>query len=244
MQTISTSAPVHPSDIPGADKVYTLLRENLLAGLHCSLGLDITVTGTVMLEDCVTIYKSTGLHGPLYIERDVQIGEYSRVGSAMLLSEKKEPGIEEFTWIHTGARIGHHTQVDDGVAIGEGAWLEPFSRVDCDVPAGVQAGGSPLILRGYLCRQCSSLLSPQNGELWRPEMDPRCEADLRSGASPRSRQAEITGELIQVICRVCGRPHLFTSQQWRWVGRELPLGEPQEANRVGEPAGLRRFMRW
>jgi acetyltransferase-like isoleucine patch superfamily enzyme len=244
MQTILTSAANHSSDLTSADRVYTLLRENLLAGLHCSLGLDVTVAGTVMLEECVTIYKSTGLYGPLYIESDVQIGEYSQVGSSKLHPEQNELGVQQFTWIHNGVRIGHHTQIDSGVVLGQGAWLEPFSRVDCDVPAGVQAGGSPLILRGYLCSQCGSLLAPQSRDLWRPETDLCCSAGLRSGASPQPQQAELTGEQVQVICRVCGLSHFFASQRWRWVGRELPMGEPPGAGRLVEPAGLRRFMRW
>lgn len=102
MQTISTSATLHPVGMSGADNVYTLLRENLLAGLHCSFGSDLKVTGTVMLEDFVTIHKSASLHGFLYIERNVQIGEYSQVGMHNALSA-------EFTWVRSGARIGHHS---------------------------------------------------------------------------------------------------------------------------------------
>ena len=240
MLTISTSAPLHPSDVSGADKIYTLLRENLLAGLHCSLGLDVIVTGTVMLEDYVTVYKSTGLHGLLYIEENVQIGECSQVGPAEAgFLKPHSDRNDEFTWIQAGARIGHHTQIDGGVTIGAGAWLDPFSRVDCDVPAGAQAGGSPLILRGYLCGQCGSLLSPQNKDL------ERCPADLPPAAGLRSPQVESeTAQHIQVICRVCGSLHNFTSQQWGRVGRELPLAEPQRADRLAEPAGLRRFMKW
>ncbi len=243
MQTIFTSAPNDPFNISGSDKIYTLLRENLLAGLHCSLGLDVTVTGTVMLEDCVTVYKSTGLHGLLYVEKDVQIGEYSQVGLAEVSAlrpqaENEVPGSEEFTLIHSGVRIGHHTQVDRGVVIGQGAWLEPFSRVDCDVPAGAQAGGSPLILRGYPCSQCGSLLSPHNREPGQTALD------LQSGTGFRSHPVELAAQQVQVICRVCGRSHLFSSQQWRWVGRELPLDRPKRDNRLTEPAGLHRFMRW
>ena len=243
MQTISTSAPTNPFDISGAEKVYTLLREKLLAGSHCLLSLDVTVTGTVMLEECVTVHKSTSLHGLLYVENDVQIGEYSQVGLAGIGALKPQaanevPGSEEFTWIHSGVRIGHHAQIDRGVIIGQGAWLEPFSRVDCDVPAGTQAGGSPLILRGYLCSQCGSLLSPHNRE------SGQTAADLQLGAGFRSQQVELAAQQVQVLCRVCGRSHLFTSQQWRWVGRELPLGKLRETGRVAEPAGLRRFMKW
>jgi hypothetical protein len=216
----------------GADNVYTLLRENVLAGLHCSFGLDVKVTGTVMLEDCVTIHKSASLHGFLYIECDVQIGEYSQVGMPGALSP-------EFTWVRAGARIGHHCQIASGVIIGQGAWLEPFSQVDCDVPAGAQAGGSPLILRGYLCGRCGSLLSAPVRQI------ECCTAEIPSGAGLSSHPVEQAEQQIQLICRVCGDPHLFTAQQWRWVGRELPsAGEHRQADKLATPAGLRRFMQW
>ena len=236
MQTISTSAWLHPVGMSGADNVYTLLRENLLAGLHCSFGSDLQVTGTVMLEDFVTIHKSASLYGFLYIERDVQIGEYSQVG---MHSEKNTALSAEFTWVRSGARIGHHSQIAGGVIIGEGAWLEPFSQADCDVPAGAQAGGTPLILRGYLCSRCGSLLS---APVRQPES---CTAEMSSGAGLNPRLVEQAEQQIQLICRVCGYPHLFTTQQWRWVGRELPLpGEHRQADKLATPAGLRRFMQW
>jgi acetyltransferase-like isoleucine patch superfamily enzyme len=230
MKILSTSG------ISGANKNYTLVRENLLAGSHCALGPDVAVNGTVMLEDYVTIHKSASLHGFLYIEKGVQIGEYSQVGSH---SEQKEPGSAEFTWIRAGARIGHHSQIAGGVTIGEGAWMEPFSQVDCDVPAGAQAGGSPLMLRGYRCGRCGSLLPAQVKPF------ERCAVEMPSGTGPGSQQVEsATAQQIQVMCRACGYLHLFASQQWRWVGRELPPGQPRLAGRLAEPAGLRRFMKW
>jgi hypothetical protein len=183
-----------------------------------------------MLEDGVVIHKSAGLQGFIYIENDVQIGEYSQVG---MPSQPKGELSAEFTWVRAGARIGHHSQIAGGVTIGKGAWLEPFSQVDCDVPAGVQAGGSPLILKGYLCHRCGSLLSTPFRQL------ERCSTGSPPAASSLSRPAG------QVICRVCGSSHIFTEQHWRWVGRELPSpGEPWQIDSQAAPSGLRRFMKW
>jgi len=73
------------------------------------------------------------------IDDDVQIGSHCSIYSESTI-DNKSGAIR----IGKGAKIGSHSTIMPGVTVGEGAVVGAHSFVNCDVPAGVTAFGTPI----------------------------------------------------------------------------------------------------
>lgn len=162
---------VHPSAIVGTGDIgpvttvraFTRIYPHVHIGRGCHIGNHCLVENDVAIGDRVHIGNGTFVPVKVSIGADVRIGNrVSFLDSAALqrtLATDEPPA----TRIGAGACIADGAVIRCGVTLGRHAFVQPYSRVERDVPDFASVFGRPARQDGWVCACGARLELPVNG---------------------------------------------------------------------------------
>ena len=161
----------HPTAVVATDHVgpgtrigaFTRIYPQVHIGWGCRIGNHCLIENDVEVGDRVSIGNGTFVPLKVSIGDNVRIGNrVSFLGSAMLqqiLAADEPPA----TRIGAGALIADGAVIRCGVTLGRHAFVQPYSRVERDVPDFASVFGKPARQDGWVCACGARLDLPVNG---------------------------------------------------------------------------------